>query len=46
MKILVDAEFYACKDAISTIALVLMAKYNRDTYVVGDTIQGYLKVGS
>lgn len=45
VKILVDAEFYACKDAISTIALVLMAKYNRDTYVVGDTIQGYLKVG-
>jgi len=44
VKILVDAEFYSCKLAISTIALSLMARYNSRDYVVGDTIQGYLKV--
>ncbi|ODM98245.1 putative proline dehydrogenase 2 [Orchesella cincta] len=43
VKILVDAEFYSCKLAISTIALMLMARYNTKEYVVGDTIQGYLK---
>lgn len=42
--VLVDAEFYSCKPAISAIALILMARHNGDYHHVGNTIQAYLKV--
>ncbi|OXA52970.1 hydroxyproline dehydrogenase [Folsomia candida] len=41
--VLVDAEFYSCKPAISAIALILMARHNGDYHHVGNTIQAYLK---
>ena len=44
-KVLVDAEYYSCTPAISMIALALMARYNKDRHLVGNTIQGYLQVG-
>lgn len=44
VNILVDSEFYSCKLAISTLSLGLMAKYNGNGCVIGDTIQAYLKV--
>ncbi|CAL8071530.1 unnamed protein product [Orchesella dallaii] len=44
VKILVDAEFFSCQLAISTISLCLMGWHNSKDYVVGDTVQGYLKI--
>jgi hydroxyproline oxidase len=41
--VLVDAEFYSCKPAISAIALALMARHNGNGHFVGNTIQTYLK---
>ncbi|CAG7834136.1 unnamed protein product, partial [Allacma fusca] len=39
----VDAEFFSCQPAIAAIALALMTRYNQHDYLVGNTIQGYLK---